>query len=57
MFKNHLTFEYVTDAVEEKHGRWFIKLGFSGFNSPANNRSGYVSKERAEAAIMRYQNK
>ena len=57
MFYNHITRANEADAVEEKHGRWYIRCGFSGFNSPANNGWGYVSKARAEAAIRRYESK
>ncbi len=35
-------------------GRWFITMGHAGFNSPANNRSGYVSQAAALAAHRRY---
>ena len=35
--------------------RYFIAIGFPGFNSPANNRSGYASPEGALAASLRYQ--
>lgn len=37
--------------------RWYIKMGFAGFNSPENNRNGYTTKKIAEAACLRYQNK
>lgn len=55
MFYNHLTQQDEALAVEEKNGRWYILMGFSGFNSPANNAWGYVSQAKAEAAIYRYQ--
>jgi len=55
MFHNHLTGKDEAEAVEQKGYGWFIKMGFSGFNSPTNNRFGYKSKEAAEAAIRRYQ--
>ncbi len=38
-------------------GRWFITMGHAGYNSPANNRSGYSSKAQAVAANARYSNK
>lgn len=44
-------------AVVDAAHRWFIKLGFAGFNSLANNGMGYSSKARAEAACLRYQGK
>lgn len=44
-------------SVLEERERWYIKIGFAGFNSPANNRSGYASKTAAEAACLRYQGK
>lgn len=55
-FKNYLSDdnEYTNDAVEFTHA-WYIKMGFAGFNSPANNRFGYKTKDAAEAAILRYQ--
>lgn len=31
--------------------RWFITMGHVGFNLPANNRSGYETKAKAEQAI------
>ena len=37
--------------------RYFIAIGFAGFNSPANNRSGYASPESALAASLRYERK
>lgn len=46
---------FVTDGTEEKHGRHYIKMGFCGFNSPANNRLGYATRAKAEAALLRYQ--
>lgn len=41
--------------VREEHGRWYIRMWFAGFNSPANNRQGYASEAHALAAIRRYQ--
>lgn len=35
-------------------GRAFITMGHPGFNSPANNRSGYESLAKAQAAVTRY---
>lgn len=37
--------------------RWYIEPGFAGFNSTTNNGDGYVTKDRAIAAVVRYQNK
>ena len=37
--------------------RFFIGIGFPGFNSPANNRSGYVTAQAALAASRRYERK
>ena len=37
--------------------RFFIGVGFPGFNSPANNRSGYATQEAALAASLRYERK
>ena len=37
--------------------RYFIAVGFAGFNSPANNRSGYVTAQAARAASLRYERK
>jgi hypothetical protein len=44
------------EAVKENPatGRWFITMGHPGFNSPANNRSGYASQAKALAAMRRY---
>ena len=38
-------------------GRFFITMGHPGFNSPANNRAGYASIGKAEAAIHHYSSK
>lgn len=54
-FRNYVTGEYTDDAVEEVKGDWFIKLGFAGFNSNANNLWGYGSKKAAESAVLHYQ--
>lgn len=32
-------------------GRWFITMGHVNFNSRANNRDGYATKQAAEKAI------
>jgi hypothetical protein len=40
-----------------EHFRFFIGIGYPGFNSPANNRSGYASPEGALAASLRYERK
>lgn len=55
VFVNHLTNEVTDDAVEYRDGAWYIKPGYAGYNSRANNLWGYVSKARAEAAILRLQ--
>lgn len=57
MFKNYLTQTNEVECVECKESRWYIRMGFAGFNSPANNRFGYATKATAEAACLRYQNK
>lgn len=36
-------------------GRWYITFGHCGFNSQANNASGYGSRARAVAAIRAHQ--
>lgn len=38
----------------ELDGRWFITMNHPGFNSAANNRDGYETKESAVAAYKRY---
>lgn len=35
--------------------RWFISMGYAGYNSVANNGAGYASRERALAAIRYFQ--
>ena len=35
-------------------GRWFITFGHAGYNSPANNASGYSSKAKALASMRKY---
>lgn len=57
MFFNHIDRAYSDTAVEKKGDRWFIKFGFCGFNSFANNRDGYRSKESAEKEVLYYQTK
>lgn len=44
------------EAVKENPatGRFFITMGHPGFNSPANNGSGYATRAKALAAIRRY---
>ena len=41
-------------AVVEIGGDWYITMGHSGFNSPANNRFGYLTQQKAVAAYRRY---
>lgn len=54
-FTFHLPGDVVPeDAVEEKSGRFYIKMGFAGFNTPANNRNGYASRSNALAAVTRF---
>jgi hypothetical protein len=43
--------------VTQNRHRWYIELGFAGFNSAANNRNGYETEAAALAAIRRYQQK
>lgn len=58
MFYNYMKSRFEDSATEtDKYGRIFIKMGFAGFNSRANNLDGYTSKEAAEAAVLRYQTK
>lgn len=45
------------NIVEEKYGAFYITMGNPGFNSPANNRGGYKTREAAEAASERYRQK
>ena len=40
--------------VNPASGRAFITMGHPGFNSPANNRSGYATPGAAQAAVVRY---
>lgn len=54
-FFNHLKQEYTEDAVHETYGRWWIKVGFAGFNSRTNNIDGYATRGAAERAILSYQ--
>lgn len=35
------------------NGRWFITMGHAGFNLPANNGQGYLTRRRAVAAHRR----
>jgi len=45
-----------TIRMNEATGRWFITIGHAGFNSPTNNRSGYVSWQKAWESSKRYAN-
>lgn len=55
---NYATHEDVPlDEAVEWDGRWFIKPGFAGYNSRANNLDGYASKAAAKAAVRRYQSR
>lgn len=69
-FQNYLNDVMTDDAVEPRvvamrvvgeaaamTTRHFIKMGFAGFNSRANNGNGYATKAKAEAAILDYQNR
>jgi hypothetical protein len=44
------------EAVKENPatGRFFITMGHPGFNSPANNGTGYATYAKAKAAIRHY---
>lgn len=57
MFFNNLTGKFEDTAAEYKHGAWFIRIGFAGFNSRSNNFSGYHSEGRANDAVLYFQNK
>ena len=37
--------------------RYFIALGYAGFNSAINNRTGYATAAAARAASVRYERK
>jgi hypothetical protein len=41
-------------VVVEQNGRFFVKMGFAGFNSSANNRNGYATAAAALQAHKRY---
>lgn len=56
-FKNYITNQYEAECAEHKHGTWYIKMGFAGFNSERNNAGGYPTKEAAEKACLRFQNR
>lgn len=43
------------DAVEQKHGRWYVTMGHAGFNTRANNAQGYATERSARAVVDRYQ--
>jgi len=44
------------EAVKQnpETGRWFITINHAGFNTPANNGTGYATKRTAVAAFHRY---
>jgi hypothetical protein len=41
-------------AMLPETGRWYITFGHAGFNSHANNRLGYSTKEKAMGAMRHY---
>jgi hypothetical protein len=57
LFFHLLSDTYVTECVElnPRFQRWFIKVGFAGFNTPTNNGRGYASKSAAEGVVLKYQ--
>lgn len=44
-------------GVPQKETRYFIKIGFAGCNTRANNANGYATQAKAEAVILDYQNR
>lgn len=38
------------EVLEQRGERWFIKSGFAGYNTPANNRNGYANSRSAYRA-------
>lgn len=56
-FFDHSNRTHVSEAVrlEPLNGRWFIRLGFAGFNTRANNRGGYATREAAEKVVLKLQ--
>lgn len=69
-FQNFIKDEMSDDAVESREvatkvvlgipliaTRYFIKIGFAGCNTRANNTNGYATKAKAEATILDYQNR
>lgn len=54
-FMKHDTVSNKECPVEERFNRFFIKMGYCGFNSPANNGFGYKTERSAIQAILRYQ--
>jgi hypothetical protein len=64
IFRNYTTGKFEAECTEMRPMRqmpscnaWFIKMGFAGFNSVANNWNGYRDKGAAERACLRYQYK
>lgn len=54
-FYNYITHQWTDDATEARGTRWFIKVGFAGYNTVPNNGAGFISQRRAETIIARYQ--
>lgn len=50
-----LTGDAPSCPVEERNGRFFIVMGFAGFNTRANNRDGYATQALALATIRKLQ--
>lgn len=45
------------EPVKQGPGGWYITIGHAGFNSPANNRTGYKTRAAAIAAHRKYAGK
>ncbi len=52
-FQNLVSTDRVVEIKIDGISRWFISLGNTGCNLPANNRKGYATAEAAMAASMR----
>ena len=54
-FFNYLKNEYQVECTQQINERWYILVGFAGFNSRENNFDGYETKVKAEYACLCYQ--
>ena len=56
-FYNFTAQRWEAQCAERRHGAWYIRMGFAGFNCRAHNLEGYDTKQQAEDRCLYYQDK